>query len=209
MSWGRRGAGYASRARRRLPADSSHGCRLQFRGVAARRKSACAILRRRSKILPQKPLGENDVEADHDRLIGAAHRLFGPRPYACPRMAFEVARQLCDETTQRKAAAPRSDSHRFGDRPAERNQRGLGHLFIGTGVNDLSQPQRTRSAQKANGAAAQHASVLNLCVFRLAPRLLQVIEAGRGAALQYGNLRSPLSEDIPPVNRGGSPRSRI
>jgi hypothetical protein len=50
-----------ARARRRR---SGRCYSWRFRGVAVRFASACAVLRRRSKILPEKPLGEYDVEAD-------------------------------------------------------------------------------------------------------------------------------------------------
>ena len=55
------------------------------------------------------------------------------------------ASRRSDPAEPRRAAA---DSDDLSERPAERNQRGFRHIFIRTGVYDLTQPQRTRSVQK-------------------------------------------------------------
>ncbi len=78
--------------------------------------NAPGALRRRSKVLLEKAVGENNVEADEHWLVRAAHRLFGLRPDAGPRVALEVAHQVRDEAALQKASSRRGDSHDLGER---------------------------------------------------------------------------------------------
>jgi len=81
------------------------------------------------------------------------------------------SRQLRDEAAELSAASRRRDGHDLGERAAERNQRGLRHFLIGTGVDDLLQSHKMAPQMSFRSTdRAMRASVQIFRVFRLAPR---------------------------------------
>ena len=90
------------------------------------------------KVLPEKAVGDDDVQARKHRLLRFPHRLFGARPHAGAEGDLEIMDQFGHEFADRLPPTSRLDGDHFGEFAADRHQRRLGDRGIGTGSKHFS-----------------------------------------------------------------------
>lgn len=97
------------------------------------------VPRRPSKVPLEKSVRDDDAEAGQHRLIRTLHRMRGASPNAGSGSQLEVARQAGHELAARFAPAPRLGGDGGREIAANRPQRRIGDMRVGTGPKNFLQ----------------------------------------------------------------------